>query len=219
MPTGVYPRPPRQLCAIDGCERPRYARGLCATHYRSKRKASSLLCSIDGCEKPAFARGWCPAHYKRWRLYGDPLKIKDRSPRELRPTVGYHHIHIWINREFPRTNRCEYCGRRTRTHYASIGHQYTRNRTDWFELCPRCHNAFDGPPTPETIAKIKAATTGRTASAATRAKMHASSPRTQWTHCIHGHPFDAANTYINARGNRLCRACNRERKRAKAHGN
>lgn len=34
------------------------------------------------------------------------------------------------------------------------------------------------------------------------------------THCIHGHPFDEANTYIRTRNGtkiRDCRACNRER--------
>lgn len=29
-------------------------------------------CSIEGCERPRWARGWCAAHYRRWRLRGDP---------------------------------------------------------------------------------------------------------------------------------------------------
>lgn len=29
------------------------------------------------------------------------------------------------------------------------------------------------------------------------------------THCKHGHPFDTANTYVDSRGRRGCRACNR----------
>ena len=31
------------------------------------------------------------------------------------------------------------------------------------------------------------------------------------THCKHGHPFDAANTYYAANGERRCRACRRAR--------
>lgn len=31
------------------------------------------------------------------------------------------------------------------------------------------------------------------------------------TACRRGHPFDAANTHVNARGSRVCLACNRER--------
>lgn len=35
------------------------------------------------------------------------------------------------------------------------------------------------------------------------------------THCKHGHPFDAANTYVTRRGKRWCRACGKERKASK----
>lgn len=31
------------------------------------------------------------------------------------------------------------------------------------------------------------------------------------THCPHGHAYDAANTYRTAKGQRKCRACNRDR--------
>lgn len=34
------------------------------------------------------------------------------------------------------------------------------------------------------------------------------------THCIHGHPFDEANTGYHKTGARYCRACDRERRRA-----
>jgi hypothetical protein len=33
------------------------------------------------------------------------------------------------------------------------------------------------------------------------------------THCMHGHPFDEANTYITKQGNRVCRACVRRSQR------
>lgn len=37
------------------------------------------------------------------------------------------------------------------------------------------------------------------------------------THCVHGHPFDEANTYWT-RGQRECRLCRRARRAAKYHG-
>lgn len=37
------------------------------------------------------------------------------------------------------------------------------------------------------------------------------------THCIHGHPFDEANTTLRHGGGRRCRACSRERHRRKDH--
>jgi hypothetical protein len=36
-------------------------------------------------------------------------------------------------------------------------------------------------------------------------------PNAYKTHCKHGHPFDAANTYYAANGERRCRACRRVR--------
>lgn len=34
------------------------------------------------------------------------------------------------------------------------------------------------------------------------------------THCVHGHAYTAANTYIDGRGQRRCRACAQERRAA-----
>ncbi len=37
------------------------------------------------------------------------------------------------------------------------------------------------------------------------------------THCIHGHPFNAENTYVRSNGNRMCRPClNRRRRETRA---
>lgn len=40
----------------------------------------------------------------------------------------------------------------------------------------------------------------------------------EWTKCSRGHPFDAKNTFVNAKGHRTCRTCRREdaRERRKA---
>lgn len=37
------------------------------------------------------------------------------------------------------------------------------------------------------------------------------SAKAQQTHCVHGHPFDEANTYVRPNGTRACRICKRER--------
>lgn len=39
----------------------------------------------------------------------------------------------------------------------------------------------------------------------------------QITSCAQGHPFDEANTYVTPGGKRKCRACGRERHRARYH--
>lgn len=38
------------------------------------------------------------------------------------------------------------------------------------------------------------------------------------TACVHGHPFDEANTHVSPRGWRVCRTCNRLRARRRRAG-
>src|SRR5262245_3689117 len=69
---------------------------------------------------------------------------------------------------------------------------------------------------------------GRKRTAAWRATQprRVRAPRPEKTHCPHGHPYDAANTYVNKRGVKECRTCKnaatarrkaRTRARAKGH--
>jgi hypothetical protein len=41
------------------------------------------LCSIDGCQKLATRRGWCSAHYMRWLTNGDPIAGGGRRPLDV----------------------------------------------------------------------------------------------------------------------------------------
>ena len=96
-------------CSIDGCEKPRKARGWCDAHWcRWRRHGDQLAggpltrsapntgpCSIDDCDKPSKARGWCGMHYERWREHGSPLGggAKYATPEEAflartEPIVG-----------------------------------------------------------------------------------------------------------------------------------
>jgi hypothetical protein len=92
-------------------------------------------------------------------------------------TQTYTGVHEWLNDHYPRAGRCECCGRTDRpTEYAVARPGFfTRNRADWFEFCRRCHRLYDGRPevTPETRAKLRAASTGKTVSPETRAKLSA----------------------------------------------
>ncbi len=79
------------ICKIDGCNRPRNARGFCRKHYFKFTKYGDPLaagqrvaqkgkpCLVENCGCPIQARGYCSVHYGRWRRTGDPLKkLSDR---------------------------------------------------------------------------------------------------------------------------------------------
>ncbi len=69
------------LCRVDGCDRKRSAKGLCAAHYGRawrgrplsgpiREKAAtyeSAGCSWPGCERTIVAKGFCALHYRRNR--------------------------------------------------------------------------------------------------------------------------------------------------------
>jgi len=78
------------MCQAADCERPVYARGHCARHYKQLLRHGGVLpdrvpkdCAVAGCGRKAASRGWCHGHYLRWTRTGDvqadvPLK---RWPR------------------------------------------------------------------------------------------------------------------------------------------
>ena len=46
-----------------------------------------------------------------------------------------------------------------------------------------------------------------------------SAQRARRTHCPAGHPYDEANTYVTKKNERMCRACHRDRERARKQAN
>lgn len=63
--------------------------------------------------------------------------------------VGYSALHTYISRHFLDPGHCELCGTTVpdvpRLEWAQkVPGSTSRNRTDWFRLCPRCHMRFDG---------------------------------------------------------------------------
>ncbi len=72
-----------RTCAVDGCGRMHYGRGLCHTHYKRQlrtgspgpgairtRLARDATCTVTGCDAPHEARGYCRTHYSQWRRNG-----------------------------------------------------------------------------------------------------------------------------------------------------
>lgn len=81
---------PTRHCSEDDCDRPHYARGWCAMHYKRWLRTGSpirgeraTMCRVENCERQAKSRGWCHAHYQRWRKHGDVQP--DVPLRAIRP--------------------------------------------------------------------------------------------------------------------------------------
>jgi hypothetical protein len=108
------------VCMIDGCDKPRYARGWCSRHWqRWKRNRDPLvvrqvqdptrLCAIAGCDRSHSARGWCVKHYWRWKQYGHPLTV--RKPRSatgvcsIEGCDGPHEARGWCAVHYTRFKR------------------------------------------------------------------------------------------------------------------
>lgn len=64
---------PVAACGVDGCERPRRAKGYCLPHYHRSRRGGNMTtaigwkpprrsCSVETCERKAVSNGMCPPH-------------------------------------------------------------------------------------------------------------------------------------------------------------
>ncbi len=86
--------PPDRMCAVEGCEEPRQARGFCRMHYGRWRYSGDPgppgrknfpapgECTIEGCGAAPKAKGLCELHWNRWYRHGDP------EAQPFRPRVG-----------------------------------------------------------------------------------------------------------------------------------
>lgn len=219
----------KRTCSVEGCEAPHKCRGWCDKHYRRWRQHGDPTktlhretCSIEGCGGKHEARGWCNLHYTRWRQHGDPL-----------------HVEVILGDDAARferyVDRTDYCwlwtGTITATGYGQFYWDGVNNGAHRFAYehfvgpIPEgmtidhvCHSIDDSchggmtcphrrcvnPDHLEVVTVRENVMRGNTLQAENAAR----------THCIHGHPFDEANTGYDARGGwRFCKACQRRRTR------
>lgn len=161
----------------------------------------------------------------RWA--GDAISEQGGRQRARRMYAGEHACEIAD------------CGARAERHHKD-GNTSNNERSNIAFLCHKHHVEADGrmtraalrsahraaivgkPHTPEHCAKISAGLVGRPVSDDTRAKMSAArtayyAMRPKPTHCPHGHPYDARNTFHRADGRYMCRECGRQRSRDHYH--
>jgi hypothetical protein len=64
--------------------------------------------------------------------------------------AGYQGIHTWIIRNYGKPKKCEKCHKKSDEnslknyiHWANMSNTYKRERTDWLQLCAKCHYHYD----------------------------------------------------------------------------
>jgi len=59
--------------------------------------------------------------------------------------VGYHCLHKWIQKNKPKPEACQKCGKKQKyLELANLSGEYKRDIEDYIYLCVRCHKEMDG---------------------------------------------------------------------------
>jgi hypothetical protein len=90
------------ICTVEGCTRPRRARGLCSTHHQAARErgewGKAAPCVVQDCDRIGTTRGLCSLHYRRQRLAAAGARVLPRTG------VGAVQERFW--RQVTKTETC-----------------------------------------------------------------------------------------------------------------
>lgn len=77
----------------------------------------------------------------------NPGGFKKRLPLKNLVEKEYNTLHHWINRNFEKSDKCEYCGKDGLSgkfiNWANKNGKYTKERENWIRLCRKCHYWYD----------------------------------------------------------------------------
>jgi len=170
-------------------------------------------CLVEGCERPSKTKGYCPRHYTRILRYGDP--VGGARPHELSVTERWL-AHVDKNGPIPEyrpdLGPCWiWTGAKANTGYGQLsvdGHPTYVHRLAYELLVGPIPDGL----TIDHLCRIRACCCPGHLEAISlsenkRRGMSPAAINARRTHCIHGHPFDEANTRITPSGYRRCRRC------------
>lgn len=113
------------------------------------------------CSAPCRQKGKDSSHLKRYYIKkGQSLSKKtqfkkgetagEKNAKWKGDKASYWAKHIWVSQHFNKTGICEICGESKQiknakygTQWSNISGKYLRIRTDWRELCVKCHKNLD----------------------------------------------------------------------------
>lgn len=92
---------------------------------------------------------------KKGDTRGAGTQFKSLSiPKDYKPERNdYNSLHSWVRRKKGKPLKCCNCGSDKYVQWANKSHEYKRDINDFFELCRKCHVAYDKPTCGE-ISKI-----------------------------------------------------------------
>lgn len=208
-----------RTCMVEGCERRHHARGYCVNHYHSWKTTSTIgddgarrpVCSVSRCLRPAYGDRLCSAHYQQVRKHGRILEVTQRSSVQDRLFAKVQYLEngciewrgrwrIGLRREY---GAIRASGQMQLVH--RVAYELLVGKVpDGTELDHLCRNTLCISPSHlEPVTHRLNVLRGISPPAQNAAR----------THCVEGHPFDAANTIARSDGGRRCRACKNRRRR------
>lgn len=150
---------PERQCLTDGCQRRRWARGYCPTHYRRwsrgeldkphQIRGERKPCSVDDCNDQAEARGLCRRHYQR-QYYADhrpaPGSQRERGRRHIlkKYDLTLEDYEALVERQKGRCAICrsDFPGRNGNPNYSwPVDHDHVTGQTRGL-LCRYCNTAI-----------------------------------------------------------------------------
>lgn len=123
-------------------------------HPQYKKESHQRIC--ERCKR-VFAPHNKKSRFCSYKCKGESLRNNHHGRSKL-TGHGYGYIHFWLRKEFGNAIKCEnyYCEQRSTQFQWSLlrDMQYEKKRENFWQLCKRCHIAYDAPKLVVSLTKI-----------------------------------------------------------------